>query len=158
MLASLPTCPGHNRFTLGRVHGAHHHVDRRHAGHAAHAPDDVLLDLAPQRAAGDREGHADADSTGGFHLYRADHPQIDHVVAELGVHHRLQRLEHGVGLGWLPSAGREMVTVDREPCDVDGLGVTGQFYLEAPPTQSTRPVGGWFRLWARPQRARRSLA
>ena len=57
--------------------------------------DDVALDLAPQRAGGDGEGHVDHDvapSTG----RPADHAQVDDGVAQLGVDHGAQAVAHFV--------------------------------------------------------------
>ena len=89
VLACLPPGPRHDGGPLVRVHGRHLHVDGTDPVERAHVVEDVLLDLTPQRAGGDGQGHVDdhvpvRDSDG------PDHAQIHDGVPELGVDHRPQ--------------------------------------------------------------------
>ena len=84
VLACLPARPGHDGRSLLGVHGRHLHVDRIHPVERPHVVDDVLLDLAPQRARGDRQGHVD-DDVPTVDGDGSDHAQIDDGVAEFWV-------------------------------------------------------------------------
>ena len=89
VLAGLPAGPGHDGGPLLGVHGRHLHVDRAHPVEGPHVVDDVLLDLAPQRAGGDGQRHVD-DDVAALDGDAPDHAQVDDGVAQLGVDDRPQ--------------------------------------------------------------------
>ena len=85
------------RRLLVRAHHVEPQLDALHAGHAADVLGDLILERVPQRAAGDRERDRDGDIAP-FDLDRADHVELGHGLAQLGVDHALERAQHLVAV------------------------------------------------------------
>ncbi len=82
--------PGHDRPLLVGVHHPGGHGDRPDPVEPAHVEVDVALDLGPQRAPGDGQGHLDLD-LGTVDPDPGDHAEFDDVGAQLGIHDVAQR-------------------------------------------------------------------
>jgi hypothetical protein len=85
VLLGLRTGLVHEGRALGRGHLAQGHPHRGHPGERAHPALDVGPQLGAKRTAGDGEGHFHVDLAVGGHRHGPDHPEIDDVVAELGI-------------------------------------------------------------------------
>ena len=121
-------------------------------GRAASRPRTSRLDLGPQRAAGHGQGHLDAHrAVRAVTLTDAHHPEVDDVVAQLGVDHRPEGLAQHLGVqghwarGPGPACGRPLrVGRDGAPPPAS-LGVspagTREFYRGGPPHRPSRVPG-----------------
>ncbi len=87
VLPGLPAGAAHDVRLLGRVHLSDGQLDRGDAGEPGQPAADVPLDLAAQRAAGDRQRHLDVDGPVRVDLETADHAEVDDVRAQLRVDH-----------------------------------------------------------------------
>ena len=137
----------HDPLAAGCVELAHLDPDRTHPGEGLDPGGHVSLQLGAQRASRDRQGDLDQHIALGSHLCGANHPEVDDVVAELGIDHRAQRLSDGVWrwapvLSWTvghlgePSSGRlasgSRQRIPRQPLASGGI-------LLPPPVAAAAP-------------------
>ena len=98
-LPGLPPGPGHDGRLLAVVHLPDGQVDRRVTpGSPLHPAADVALDLGPQRAAGDGQGHLDGGRSRRRRRSTARTiPRSTMLSPELGIDHRREGLSDLVG-------------------------------------------------------------